>query len=146
MYSFEGDFREHEMKTKFFWSSRCPGMFSLVKTFICSSLVTILRNFIQRYCSWLVSFSKYNPLGLVTHRRSSPQWVFCHKGVLKISQNSQENLTWGLRCRSEAFNFNKKKIISQVFPCEFCKLFKNTFFIVLELFKSINTFYSFWHW
>ena len=44
----------------------------------------------------------------------------CKKGVLKISQNPQENI---LHC-----NFIKKETLAQVFPCEFYEIFKNTFF------------------
>ena len=29
----------------------------------------------------------------------------------------------------EACNFIKKEIVAQVFSCEFCEIFKNTFFI-----------------
>ena len=38
---------------------------------------------------------------------------------LKISQNSQEN----------TYNFFKNKNLAQVFSCEFCEVFKNTFII-----------------
>ena len=31
--------------------------------------------------------------------------------------------------REEVFNFVKKETLTQVFPCEFCDIFKNTFFI-----------------
>ena len=40
----------------------------------------------------------------------------------KILQNSQENT------RPQACNFIKKETLAQVFSCEFCKIFKNTFF------------------
>ena len=39
------------------------------------------------------------------------------KEFLEILQNSQEN------------NFIKKETLAQVFSCEFCKIFKNTFFL-----------------
>ena len=43
--------------------------------------------------------------------------MFCKKrGFLKNSQNSQEN-------------FFKEETLAQVFSCEFCKNFKNTFFV-----------------
>ena len=32
------------------------------------------------------------------------------------------------RNRSEACNFIKKEALAQVFSCEFCEIFKNTFF------------------
>ena len=31
-------------------------------------------------------------------------------------------------CRREASNFIKKEALAQVFSCEFCEIFKNTFF------------------
>ena len=55
------------------------------------------------------------------------------KGVLEISQNSQEktctrviflNKVAGL----QACNFIKKETLAQVLSCEFCEIFKNTFF------------------
>ena len=55
------------------------------------------------------------------------------KGVLKKSQNSQEktctrviflNKVAGL----QACSFIKKEILAQVLSCEFCEIFKNTFF------------------
>ena len=62
------------------------------------------------------------------------------KVFLKISQNSQENTcarvyfltklqTWGLHLYcAQACNFIKKYTLAQVFSCEFCEIFKNTFF------------------
>ena len=45
---------------------------------------------------------------------------------LEISQNSQEkNLCQSYR--PEDCNFIKKETLAQVFPCEFCKISKNTF-------------------
>ena len=55
------------------------------------------------------------------------------KGVLEISQNSQEktctrviflNKVAGL----QACNFIKKETLAQVLSCEFCEISKNTFF------------------
>ena len=52
--------------------------------------------------------------------------------VLKILQNSQENtfarISSLLVLQSDAWNFIKKGALAQVFSCEFCKIFKNTFF------------------
>ena len=62
-------------------------------------------------------------------KRSSRSEVFFKKVFLKISQNSQEN-----NCARVSFsiklacNFIKKETLAQVFSCEFCKIFKNTFF------------------
>ena len=59
---------------------------------------------------------------------ASYQRRFVKKVFLKISQNSLEN------CKSLLSNdffkifFIKKDTLAQVFSCEFCKIFKNTFF------------------
>ena len=57
------------------------------------------------------------------HRSRRPE-VFCKKGVRK----SISKLT-GKPPLSEACNFVKKESPTQVFSCEFCKIFKNTFFV-----------------
>ena len=55
--------------------------------------------------------------------RSSHPEVFCKKKVfLEISQNSQEN-TFG-----RLATLLKKETLAQVFSCEFCEIFKDTFF------------------
>ena len=47
------------------------------------------------------------------------------KVFLKISQNSREDTCiWASFLAS---NFIKKGTLAQVFSCEFCKIFKNTF-------------------
>ena len=51
--------------------------------------------------------------------RNSHLEVFCKKSVLKFSQNSQENT-----CVRASFLI---KLQVQVFSCEFCEIFKNTF-------------------
>ena len=52
------------------------------------------------------------------------------KGVLKISQNSQENtcasVSFLIMLRLDAFI--KKETLAQLFSCEFCEICKNTFF------------------
>ena len=52
------------------------------------------------------------------------------KGVLKISQNSQENtyasVSFLIKLRLDAFI--KKETLAQLFSCEFCEICKNTFF------------------
>ena len=50
-------------------------------------------------------------------RRCSVNKVFW-----KISQNSQENTC------AKVCNFIKKETLTQVFSCEICEIFKNTFF------------------
>ena len=68
--------------------------------------------------------------------RSSHQKCSVRKVFLKISQNSQENtcarVSFLIKLQVsglQVFNFIKKKTLAQVFSWEFCKVFKNTFFI-----------------
>ena len=55
------------------------------------------------------------------------------KIFLKTSQNSQENtcarVSFFIKFQASACNFIKKETLVQVFFCEFCEIFKNTFFI-----------------
>ena len=53
--------------------------------------------------------------------RSSRPEVFCKKGFLKISQNSQENTCTGVSFY-ESHRF-------QVSSCAFCEIFKSTYFV-----------------
>ena len=48
---------------------------------------------------------------------------FLREDVLKFSQNSQENT-----CAKVSFSIIEKETLAQVFSCEFCENFKNTFF------------------
>ena len=73
-----------------------------------------------------LSYSSHGTIEAVV-RRCSIKKVF-----LKISQISQEET-----CARDSFlirllqacNFIKKEALSQVFSCEICEIFKNTFFI-----------------
>ena len=80
-----------------------------------------------------------------SHQRCSMKKVF-----LEISQNSQENTCAraSFLIKLQAYNFIKKETLTQVFSCEFCKIFKNTYFTehlwttaskVFSLSKNINT-------
>ena len=64
--------------------------------------------------------------------RSSRRQVFCKNGVLKISQNSKENIcvvVSFLKCfRPQACNFIKIETPTQVLSCDFWQIFKNSFF------------------
>ena len=59
--------------------------------------------------------------------------MFFKKVFLKISQNSLENtctrVSFLIKLQTQAWNFIKKDTLAQVFPCEFCEIFKSTFFI-----------------
>ena len=54
------------------------------------------------------------------------------KLFLEISQNSQENtcarVSFLIQLQASAWNFIKKEVLAQVFSCEFCENFKNSFF------------------
>ena len=82
-------------------------------------LIELMKN---SFDAWvLVSSLKY---------RSSPQRCPIKKGVPKISQNLQENTCGRISflTKLQACNFIKKDALAQEFSCEFCEIFKNTFF------------------
>ena len=64
--------------------------------------------------------------------RSSNPEMFCKKGVLKNFENLTGNncaeVSFLLKYRPEAQNFIKKETPTQVFSCEFCKIYKSTLF------------------
>ena len=65
------------------------------------------------------SLTCYTDIILVS--RSSRPEVFCHIGVLKsFAKFTGKHLCWRL--------LFKKESSTQVFPCEFCEIFRNTFF------------------
>ena len=59
------------------------------------------------------------------------QRCFIKKVLLEISQNSQENTcarnSFLIKLQTKANNFIEKETLKQMFPCEFCEIFKNTF-------------------
>ena len=98
---------------------RVPSFQDRVKT-------AIIRLFLK------ILFLKTNIIDSVSIFRSSRAEVFCKKGVVRNSAK----LT-GKQLRQSLF-FNKvaglrpatslKKTLTQVFSCEFCKIYKNTIF------------------
>ena len=64
----------------------------------------------------------------------SPKYRSSHRrcSIKKNSQNSQENTcaraSFLIKLQSETCNFIKKRTLAQVLSCEFCEIFKNTFF------------------
>ena len=78
--------------------------------------------YLQLISFWGTNSGRYRQ-GSLQHRSSGPE-VFCKKGVFK----SFGKFTGKHLCLS-AFNFTKKETLTQVLSCEFCKTFKNTFFI-----------------
>ena len=61
-----------------------------------------------------------------------PRRCSVKKLFLKILQNVHENtcarVSFLIKLQVEACNFIKKETLAQVFFCEFCKIFKNSFF------------------
>ena len=73
-------------------------------------LVTICIN-----AKWINLFQKQSPD------------IFCKKGVLRnFTKFTGKHLYQSLQ--PKAFNFIKKETLAQMFSCEFCEIFKNTFF------------------
>ena len=73
--------------------------------------------------------------------RSSQSDVFCEKGVLKkFIKFTVKHL-----CQSLSFNkvFYKKETLAQVFSCEYCKIFNNTYFIKTPLVAASVSWISF---
>ena len=74
-----------------------------------------------------ISFVAY----ISTENQSPLKRCSVKKVLLKISQNSQENIsvrvTFLINLQAKACNFIKKETLAQVFSCEFCKFSKNTF-------------------
>ena len=89
-------------------------MLIIILTIILSRMILVITR--QRKSSILLklqsrTYSKFRS----SHRRCSVEKMF-----LKTSQNSQKN-----PCARVSFLV---KLLAQVFSCEFCKIFKNTFF------------------
>ena len=59
-------------------------------------------------------------------QKQSPD-IFCKKGVLRnFAKFTGKHLYQSLQ--PKACNFIKKETLAQMFSCEFCEIFKNTFF------------------
>ena len=71
--------------------------------------------YIEIFSTAILLFSLKQVFWEKSLQKQSPE-VFCKKVYLKISQSSQENT-----CARVCY-------ILQVFSCEFCEIFKNTFF------------------
>ena len=80
------------------------------------------RLLLNHTCNMYLHFFHKCRLGFSFYRSSRPE-TFCKKGVLKnFTKFTGEHLHQGL-----FFNFIKKEALAQVFFCEFCEIFKNTF-------------------
>ena len=84
--------------------------------------------FLAKSCAFIQAFNQH-----VTRRTEAvTQKCFVKKPFLKISQNSKEStyarVSFLIKLQPETCNFIKKEILAQVFSCEFCEIFNNTFF------------------
>ena len=68
-------------------------------------------------------FLRHIVLNLLLHFRSSHQRCSVRKGVLR----NFAKFTGKHLCQSLFFNFIKKETLTQMFFCNFCEIFKNTF-------------------
>ena len=64
--------------------------------------------------------------------QKQPPGVFYNKGVLRnFIKFTGKHLCQSLiliKLQAEAYNFIKKETLAQLFPCEFCEIYKNTSF------------------
>ena len=62
--------------------------------------------------------------------QKQPPGVFYNKGVLRnFIKFTGKHLCQSLiliKLQAEAYNFNKNENLAQLFPCEFCEIYKNT--------------------
>ena len=62
--------------------------------------------------------------------QKQPPGVFYNKGVLRnFIKFTGKHLCQSLiliKLQAEAYNFIKKETLAQLFPCEFCEIYKNT--------------------
>ena len=79
-------------------------------------VVILFKPFIKTYKRWFIH-------RIQIKLKSSSLEVLCKKGVLIISQNSQENTCARVLQLGEACNFIKKETLAQVCSCEFCEIF-----------------------
>ena len=79
----------------------------------------------------------------IIHIINGPE-VFCKKGVLKnFTKFTGKHLCQSfflIQVTGEASNFIKIETLTQVFYCEFCKIFKNIFFMEHLLWLLLNVF------
>ena len=85
------------------------------------------------YISYYVCDFEWDTLEYAATYRSSRPEVFCKEGVLKnFAKLTGKHLRQSLffnKVAGGACHFIKKETLAQVFSCEFCEIFKNTFFI-----------------
>ena len=74
------------------------------------------------------SMSKSTIYCILIFFRSSHQRCFIKKVFLKISRNSQVNTCARVSFLIKFWGLQKKEALAKMFSCEFCEVFKNTFF------------------
>ena len=80
-----------------------------------------------------------------------PPEVFCKKIVLKnfakikFRKNTCDRAILSIKLQAQACNFIKKRLWHRVFSCEFCEIFKNTFFYSTSLLPLLNLQRWFWN-
>ena len=79
----------------------------------------------------------------ISIQKQSPRGKKKKKVLLEILQNSQENssarVSFLMKLQTEACNFIKKETMTQVFSCEFYKIYKNTFsYRIFPVAVSVN--------
>ena len=95
-----------------------------------SCIIYSSKVIVFNYYDSSVEFQKDRIIGtLFSYLQKQPLDVFIKIDVLKILQNSQENTCARVSflIKLQACNFIKKETLAQVFSCEFCEIFKNTF-------------------
>ena len=69
-------------------------------------------------------------------KKQSPE-VFCKKGVVKnfakLTEKHLRQVLFSIMLQAKAYKFIKNKTLAKVLSCEFCEIFKNTFFIELPV-------------
>ena len=83
-------------------------------------------------CFWMKLGGSDNHYAKVSPPEAVAQRCSVKMVLLKFSQNSQENtcaeVSFLIKLQAEACNFIKKETLAEVFSCEFCAIYENTFF------------------
>ena len=76
------------------------------------------------------------------------QKCFVKEVFLKIPKNSQENIyirdSFLIKLQVSFCNIIKKETLMQVFSCDFCEIFKNTFCLEYLWWLLLNQMYNYW--
>ena len=111
----------------------CPIWTDLGNFFLVSSKAPFAKLWSEE-CSYKTSFQKCRSSRLQMFFRSSHPEVFCKRGVLRnFTKFTGKHLCWSpfliqLEVMKDC-SFNKKGNPTQVFSCEYHKVFKNSFFM-----------------